>query len=145
MKSHINIIVKRLFSKQFILWFWYYALKVTHFDKLYSDTEWVKLVYHCVFGKRLDLQNPATFNAKLNWLKLYDRNPKYSQMADKYSVKEYVSNIIGEEYVVPCYGVWDDVQDIDFSNLPEQYVLKTTHDSSRPVIVMGGGYFKETI
>jgi hypothetical protein len=80
-------------------------------------------------GQRLNLDNPQTFNEKLNWLKLYDRKPEYSIMVDKYEAKKYVANIIGDEYIIPTYGVWDKFDDIDFKKLPDQFVLKCTHDS----------------
>ncbi len=77
----------------------------------------------------LNLNNPTTFNEKLQWLKLYDRNPLYTKLVDKYAVKDYVANIVGEEYIIPTLAVWDTVDEIDLSSLPNQFVLKTTHDS----------------
>jgi len=65
----------------------------------------------------------------LNWLKLYDRKPLYTKLVDKYEVKQFVRECIGDQYVVPCYGVWDSFDEIDFSELPDQFVLKCTHDS----------------
>ncbi len=85
-------------------------------------------------GKKLDLKDPKTFNEKLQWLKLYDRNPEYTKMVDKYEVKKYVADIIGEEYIIPTLGVWDKFEDIDFAALPDQFVLKCTHDSGGLVI-----------
>ncbi len=99
-----------------------------------SDKLYLKFVYKITFGKKLDLENPQTFNEKLNWLKLYNRNPIYTKLVDKYDVKEYVSNTIGEKYVVPTLGVWDNVDDIDFQSLPEQFVIKCTHDSGSTVV-----------
>lgn len=93
------------------------------------DDKWLKKKYKCVFNKELNLDNPSTFNEKLQWLKLHDRKPIYSSMVDKYEAKNYVSNIIGEEYIIPTLGVWENVDDIDFSLLPEQFVLKCTHNS----------------
>ena len=95
--------------------------------KYMSDEMFLKFYYLIFFGKKLDLKNPKTFNEKLQWLKLYDRNPAYCKMVDKYEVKKYVADIIGDEYIVPCYGVWDSFDEIDFSALPEQFVLKCTH------------------
>lgn len=71
--------------------------------------------------------NPQTYNEKLSWLKLYNRRPEYTTMVDKYAVKEYVANIIGDEYIIPTLGVWDKPEDIEWDNLPDQFVLKTTH------------------
>lgn len=85
-------------------------------------------------GQRLNLENPKTFNEKLQWLKLYDRNPEYIRMVDKCAVKEYVAGKIGEEYIIPTLGVWDRFDEIDFESLPDQFVLKCTHDSGSTVI-----------
>ena len=94
-----------------------------------SDERYLKQKYKKVFGKELDLENPQTFNEKLQWLKLYNRNPEYTKMVDKYEAKKYVASIIGEDYIIPTLGVWDKFEDIDFDSLPNQFVLKTTHDS----------------
>ena len=93
------------------------------------DDEYVKRVYKAMLGGELNLQNPKGFCEKLNWLKLYYRKPEYTDMVDKYKVKEYVSEKIGSEHVVPVYGVWDCFEDINFDELPDQFVLKCTHDS----------------
>lgn len=85
-------------------------------------------------GIRLNLKNPQTFNEKLQWLKLYDRNPEYTKMVDKYEVRKYIAEKIGEEYLIPFLGVWDRFDDIDFDKLPDQFVLKCTHDSGGVVI-----------
>ncbi len=85
-------------------------------------------------GYKLNLKNPQTFNEKLQWLKLYDRNPAYTQMVDKYAVREYIKNTIGEEYLIPLLGVWDSFDEIDFDALPEQFVLKCNHDSGSVII-----------
>lgn len=94
-----------------------------------DDEMYVKLRFFCCIHKRLNLKNPKTFNEKLQWLKLYGYKPEYALMADKYRVKEIVANKIGEQYVVPCYGTWKNVDEIDFSSLPEQFVMKCNHDS----------------
>lgn len=85
------------------------------------------MMYYMQMGKQLNLDNPQTFSEKLQWLKLYNRRPEYTMMVDKYAVKNYVTSIIGEEYVIPTLGVWDRPEDIDFDSLPNQFVLKTTH------------------
>lgn len=95
---------------------------------------YIKLVFRLQFGYKIDLSQPKTFNEKLNWLKLNDRKPIYSKMVDKLYVKELVASIIGDQYVVPCYGAWDDFNKIDFSKLPNKFVLKTNHDSSGATI-----------
>lgn len=98
-------------------------------DKM-NDKVYIQKLYEVMLGESLDLENPKSFNEKLQWLKLYDRNPLYTDLVDKYLAKEYVSNKIGEQYVVPILGVWDDFDQINFDELPEQFVLKCTHDSA---------------
>ena len=72
-----------------------------------KDEEYVKIKYKLEMNKRLNLQDPKTFNEKLQWLKLYDRNPEYTQMVDKFEAKKYVANIIGKKYIIPTLGLWD--------------------------------------
>lgn len=91
-------------------------------DKLY-----LSLKFYKNFGRWPNWKNPQTFSEKLQWLKLYDRKPEYTTMVDKYAVKKYVADIIGEEYVIPTLGVWDKPEDIEWDKLPNQFVLKTTH------------------
>lgn len=98
------------------------------------DESYLKLKYKLVMGTKLDLENPKTFNEKLQWLKLHDRNPEYTKMVDKYEAKEYVANIIGKEYIIPTLGVWDKFDDIDFDALPNEFVLKPTHTSGNVFI-----------
>jgi hypothetical protein len=98
------------------------------------DKMYLQLVYREKFGKKLNLKNPRTFNEKIQWLKLYDRKPIYTMMVDKYEVKSYVAKIIGQEHIIPTLGVWDSFEQIDFSSLPGQFVLKCTHDSGGLVI-----------
>lgn len=94
-----------------------------------TDEKCLNFWYKYMFGKKLDLNTPKTFNEKLQWLKLYDRKPIYTTMVDKYEAKNYVADNIGEEYIIPTLGVWDRFEDIDFDSLPDQFVLKCTHDS----------------
>lgn len=98
------------------------------------DAIYLKLKYYEVFGKRLNLRNPQTFNEKLQWLKLYDRKPEYTTMVDKVEAKKWVADKIGEQYIIPTLGVWDRAEDIDFDSLPDQFVLKTNHDSGAVII-----------
>lgn len=113
-----------------------YKYVLTFYPKLISDDrKYLELKYSMIFKKKLNLENPQTFNEKLNWLKLYYRQPIFTTMADKYAVKTYVEEILGDKsYIVPCYGVWNNFDDIDFNLLPDSFVLKTTHDSSGTVI-----------
>lgn len=98
------------------------------YARLYkSDEKYLKKLFKLSMGKELNLDHPETFSEKLQWLKLYNRKPEYTQMVDKYAVKEYVADIIGEEYIIPTLGVWDRVEDIDWDSLPDQFVIKTTH------------------
>ena len=98
------------------------------------DALYLKLRYYSRFHKKLNLKNPRTFSEKIQWLKLYDRRPEYSMMVDKYEVKKYVADIIGEEYIIPTLNVWNSFDEIDFDTLPNQFVLKCTHDSGGLVI-----------
>lgn len=99
-----------------------------------SDKEYITRMFKIRMGYNLDLDNPKTFNEKIQWLKLYDRKPIYTSMVDKYTAKQYVADRIGEEYIIPTLGVWDKFDDIDFDDLPNQFVLKCTHDSGGLVI-----------
>ena len=99
------------------------------------DSWYLKVNYRCRTGLSLNLENPRRFNEKLQWLKLHDRQPIYTTCVDKYAVRAHVGRIIGEEYLIPIYGVWDSVDEIDFAKLPEKCVLKCTHDSGSVAII----------
>lgn len=129
--NKINVIIKRMLSDK--KWRKRYILS-TVIGKQMSDTLYLKCMYSIRLGKKLNLKNPKTFNEKLQWLKLHDRNPLYTTMVDKYAAKKYVADKIGEEYIIPTLGVWDKFDDIDFDSLPNQFVLKCTHDSGGLVI-----------
>lgn len=96
---------------------------------LIPDALFLKMRYRAIMKKPLNLKNPQTMNEKLQWLKLYDRQPKYTNMVDKYMVREYIKDILGEEYLIPLLGVWDSPDEIDFDALPDQFVLKCNHNS----------------
>ena len=98
------------------------------YDKL-SDREYLEKKFYAMLGYSLDLSNPQTFNEKLQWLKLYDRKPEYTMMVDKYKVREYIKEKLGEEYLIPLLGVWDKAEDINFDKLPNRFVLKCNHNS----------------
>lgn len=106
----------------------------TGLTNILSDKAYLKLTYRIRFGEKLDLNNPVSYNQKLQWLKLYDRNPNYIKMVDKIAVKDYVKNIIGEQYIIPTIGVWEKFDDIDFDSMPNQFVLKCNHDSGSVVV-----------
>ena len=98
------------------------------------DKPYLKLRYRLRFHKKLNLHHPQTFDEKLMWLMLYDRNPLYTQFVDKYRVREYIAEKLGEEYLIPLLGVWDRSEDIDFSALPDKFVLKCNHDYKSVII-----------
>lgn len=100
-------------------------------SKNYSDEEYIKKLYFWRKWHRLNLDNPKTFAEKCQWLKLYDHKPIYHQMVDKYDAKQLVASMVGEEYVIPTYGVWERVDDIDWNSLPDRFIIKPTH--------LGGG------
>lgn len=96
---------------------------------------YLSIRYYEHLGKKLNLKNPVTFNEKLQWLKIYNHKPEYTIMVDKYAVRQYISKTIGKEYLIPLAGgPWDKFDDIEFEQLPDQFVLKCTHDSASVVI-----------
>ena len=95
-------------------------LQYWHMLDCLSDTLYLKAVYWMKTGKKLNLNHPVSFNEKLQWLKIYDRKDIYTTMVDKYEVKKYVAEILGDRYIVPTLGVWDKFDDIDFNGLPEK-------------------------
>lgn len=92
-----------------------------------GDKTYLRLRFLLEMHQRLNFKHPQTFNQKLQWLKVYDRKPLYTTMVDKYAVKDYVGGIIGKQYIIPTLGVWNHFDDINFNDLPKQFVLKTTH------------------
>lgn len=94
-----------------------------------KDKTYLKIMYRIKIGRKLNLKNPTTFNEKLQWLKIHDRNPKYTNLVDKVAVRDYIKEMIGEEYLIPILGVYDNFDDIDFDTLPNQFVIKCNHDS----------------
>ncbi len=98
------------------------------------DKMYLNIIFRRLFRKNINWSNPQSYNEKIQWLKIYNRKPLYSVLVDKYEVKKYVANKIGDEYIIPTLGIWDRFDDIDFENLPDQFVLKCTHDSGGIVI-----------
>lgn len=133
MKSFFHRI-NNIFSKDGLYWICWYIIKATKIDRFVSDSAYIKIQYRCATGKKLNLKNPKSFNEKLQWLKLYNHNPIYTQMVDKYEAKKFVANIIGEQYIIPTLGVWEKTEDIEWDKLPSQFVLKCTHNSGGIVI-----------
>ena len=114
---------------------WFFFLSSRGLLNWMDDEAYLKRVFKYSLGYELNLDDPKTFNEKLQWLKLHDRQPLYTQLVDKYEVKAYVSEKIGAEYVIPTIaGPWDSVDEIDFDALPGHFVLKCTHDSGSVVI-----------
>lgn len=107
-----------------------------HLGGWIPDKIYLKWMFRLKMGKKLDLNNPKTFSEKLQWLKLYNRNPEYTKLVDKYLVKDYVASIIGKEYVIPTIGVWNKPEDIEWNKLPNQFVLKTTHGGGSTGVVI---------
>lgn len=120
---------KKLFVEALLNPRWGLMLLLGKFHFLFSDEMYLKLRWKLKMGTTLHLDNPILFNEKLQWLKLHDHRPEYAIMADKVRVKDYVAKIIGKEHIIPTLGVWDKVEDIDLSTLPNQFVLKCNHDS----------------
>lgn len=110
----------------------------TPFGLLFSDETYIRTVFRLRLGTAPNLTTPRTFNEKLQWLKLHDRNPLYTLLADKYRVREYVARRVGEERLVPLLGVWDKPEQIDFNALPDRFVLKCNHNSGKGVCVCRG-------
>lgn len=95
----------------------------------------LKQWYFSEIGQTLDLENPKTFNEKIQWLKLYDSTPLKTELADKYKVRKWVAEKIGEEYLIPLLGKWENARDIDFDTLPDRFVLKPNHGAGWAIIV----------
>lgn len=116
--------MNRFFSKAVLK-----VARTLRLDRSIPDDLYLKLMFKVQMGRDLDLEDPKTFNEKLQWLKIHNRNPLYTVLVDKYRVKRWVADRIGEQYVTPTYAVWERAEDIDISGLPERFVLKTNHDS----------------
>lgn len=111
--------------------------------RLIPDRIYLQIVYFRHFKKFIDFDNLKTFNEKIQWLKLNYRKEEYTNLVDKYRVKQYITKLIGEEYVIPTLGVWNNVDDIDFKSLPEKFVLKCNNDSGGIVICKNKKDFDE--
>lgn len=105
------------------------------FTKWMPDTLFARISFRGLMGEKLNLKHPETFNEKLQWLKVYDHKPEYSMMVDKIRAKDIVGKMIGDEHIVPCYGVWTRGEEIDFNTLPQRFVLKCNHDQGSVILV----------
>lgn len=106
-----------------------------------NDRIYLNILFKIFIGRKINWDNPCTYNEKLQWLKLNNRNPLYSILVDKYEVRKYVKDTIGEEYIIPCIGVWDSYEEINFMDFPEKFVLKCTHGSGGNIICMDKNKF----
>lgn len=121
-----------------------FRLKLINCLRFIPTKPYLKMVYRIKTGKKLNLKNPVGFNEKLNWLKVNDIHPEYTQLADKYLVRKYVEEKIGEGYSIPFWGIYRRFEDIDFDALPEQFVLKCTHDSGSVKVIKSKSKLTET-
>lgn len=113
-----------------------YATRNKYTRRFISDRSAIEILYKNRFGRKINLENPTTFNEKLLWLTLNDRNPQYTKMVDKYEAKDYISKCLGKDTLTPhTLQICKSFEDIDFGSLPSRYVIKTTHDSGSVVIV----------
>lgn len=120
-------------------------LKVISYAIIFIEDKWhlhifpakvyLKAAYFVSFNRRLNLEHPESFTEKLQWMKIYDRNPLYTQISDKIRVKDYIRDIIGEEYIISSLGCWDKVEDVQLDKLPERFVIKCTHDCESTLFV----------
>lgn len=120
----MNTTIKRLVT---------YILNKT--KRVWTDKVFLKLKYYLIFNKNLNLKKPQSYNEKLQWLKLNDHNPLYTKLVDKYAVKNYVKEKIGKEYIIPTIGVWKSPDEIDFSQLPNKFVIKCNHNSGQGLTI----------
>ena len=118
-----------------------FALAIKY-PKLFSDKQFLKILFRNFMGSELNLKCPQTFSEKLQWLKLYDHSPQYTQMVDKHEAKKYVASIIGEEYIIPTLAVYNSTKEINLDVLPDKFVLKCTHDSGSVAICKDKKTFK---
>lgn len=128
MRSFINYISRNTISviRNPLLLFTVSIMKISKFIK--SDELYLRALYFFRMGRFLNLNNPTLFTEKLQWIKLHDRKDIYHTMVDKYDMKKYVTNKIGDKYIIPTLGVWDKFDDIDIDLLPNKFIIKCTHD-----------------
>lgn len=104
-----------------------YSLRLYLNNRFGTDETYLKCMFYHRLGYRLNLNHPETFNEKLQWMKLHDHNPKYTEYADKYKVREHISQVLGEDYLIPLIGVYSTPDEIPYDLLPDQFVLKCNH------------------
>jgi len=136
-RTKIRHSIKKLFQQGPRSWCfqcYYFLRELIASDERTKDIYYLKRRYLKRFHRHLSLENPLAFTEKMQWLKLYDRNPSYTRKADKYAVREFVKETIGEQYLVKLLGIYDRAEDIDFDALPDRFALKATHGSHWNVI-----------
>lgn len=126
-KLHTFMHTERILTKK---------MEGTFIYRLLPDKVALDFLFYNRFGRKINWKNPKTFCEKLQWLKMYNRNPLYTKLVDKYEVKKWVAEKIGSQFIIPTYGVWDSFDEIDFSALPDQFVLKTTHGGGSTGVVI---------
>ena len=99
------------------------------------DKMFLQIHYFLTVGKFINFKNPKGFNEKLQWLKINDKRAEYTKLVDKLAVREHIKSVLGEEHLFPLLGVWESFDDIDFSKLPEKFVLKCNHDSGSTKVI----------
>lgn len=109
---------------------------VKNFFSWLPDKVYLSLRYRCQMGRWINWSNPKKYQEKLQWLKVYNRQKRCTEMVDKVAVKDYVARIIGEKYIIPTLGVWDSFNEIDFEKLPNQFVLKTNNGGGSMGVVV---------
>lgn len=134
--NYLRVIKRKIntfLSTKRIIW---RKIEHTHFYNVLPDKWAIQLLYHNRFGRSVNFENPQTFSEKLQWLKLYNHDPLYTRLVDKYAVKQWVSEKIGDEYIIPTLGIWNSFAEIDFDKLPNRFVLKTTHSGGSSGVVI---------
>lgn len=136
MNKESKELAKKILNKIHLLDLGYYFQESRNKRMKEKDYEKnLKKWYKTTLKKDLDLENPRSFNEKIQWLKLYDSTPLKTKLADKYLVREWIKEKIGDEYLIPFLGVWDNANDIDFNSLPNEFILKINNGTSRNIIV----------
>ena len=125
---------------------WLFGVMLRRYlGKYMNDRTFIKWEYFSGMRKFPNLDKPRTYNEKLQWLKLNDIHPEYARLVCKYEAKEYVRNLLGDDVIIPTLGLWDSFDEICFDSLPNQFVLKTTHDSGGVVVIRNKGEMNKEI
>lgn len=120
--------LRNIFSRDF-------RSKMMYALSFLPDKMYLQLFYFATTRKFINFKNPKGFCEKIQWLKVNDRRPEYSQLVDKLAVRDHITEVLGEEYLFPLLGKWESFQDIDFDSLPEQFVIKCNHDSGSTKVI----------